>query len=198
MAGRGRAWRGKGTEFHKWGWKMTRLARDTAQPKEVTRELVSQWEEKWPCLRLLNNATLDKARGFSISIAECERICGDKKTFRKISSYWKRCVMWLLGITVEYEHTTKSYRFIEVERHFVTRNGRIMRAAERRHREESLRLALIRNSDLETDHRRAMRVLLMNQHNDTAGKIEAQREHARIALAAPETLPTLPMAKGGE
>ena len=50
---------------------------------------------------------------------------------------------------------------------------------------------LIRDGDLASDHEKSLRMLLMNQHNDTAGKIEAQREHSRIAMAAPETLPKI-------
>jgi hypothetical protein len=66
-----------------------------------------------------------------------------------------------------------------------------MRAAERKHREESLRLGLVRDMDMESDHQRRLRVLLMGQHSDVAGKIESQREFARLALIQPETLPQI-------
>jgi len=170
---------------------MTRRQRKAGQPAEVTRELVEQWERTRPALAALNAATLDKPRGYAIPKAEAVTIAGDEAAFKKVATYWKRSLLWIRGITVEYEAATKSYRFIEAERHLTTRQNRIMQAAERKHREEALRLGLIRDADLATDHQRQMRVLLMSQHSDTAGKIESQREFARLALQQPETLPRI-------
>ena len=170
---------------------IARRARKTAQPAEVTRELVAQWERNRPALAALNAATLDKTRGYAIPRAEAIQIAGGEVEFRKVANYWKRSILWLLGITIEYEAATKAYRFIEVERHLTRRQERIMQAAERKHREEALRLGLVRDNDFENDHNRRLRVLLMNQHSDTAGKIESQREFARLALMQPETLPKI-------
>jgi hypothetical protein len=66
-----------------------------------------------------------------------------------------------------------------------------MRSTERRHREETLRLGLIRDNDLETDHQRKLRILLIQQHGDAAGKIETQMEFARLSRQRPETLPKI-------
>ena len=173
---------------------MTAIARrtkPTAQPSEVTRELVAQWEVRKPALAALNAATLDKPRGYALPRAEAVQTAGGEEQFRKVANYWKRCILWLRGITIEYEAASKSYRFIEVERHLTRRQERIMQAAERKHREEALRLGLVRDADIETDHNRRLRVLLMNQHSDTAGKIESQRQFARLALTQPETLPKI-------
>jgi hypothetical protein len=173
-----------------------RKPRAAAQPAEVTRELVEQWEKRRPALKALNDATLDKPRGWSSSKAELVSLAGGEIEFQKAAPYWKRCVLWLRGITVEYEAAIKGYRFIEAERHLTVRQARVMRSAERKHREEALRLGLIRDADMESDHQRKLRVLLMNQHSDTAGKIEAQREQTRIALIQPETLPSLVRVNG--
>jgi hypothetical protein len=170
---------------------VARRTKQTAQPSEVTRDLVGQWEARRPALKALNDATLDKPRGYAIPKAEAVTLAGDEKAFQKIVVYWKRCILWLRGITIEYDAATKSYRFIEVERHLTIRQSRIMRAAERKHREESLRLGLVRDMDMESDHQRRLRVLLMGQHSDVAGKIESQREFARLALIQPETLPQI-------
>jgi hypothetical protein len=171
---------------------MTAIAKRTraaGQPAEVTRELVEQWERNRPALKALNDATLEKPRGYSLPKAEAVTIAGGEDEFHKVAGYWKRSILWLRGITIEYEHASKSYRFIEVERHLTVRHARVLKSAEKKHREESLRLALVRDADMESDHQRRLRVLLMGQHNDAAGKIEAQREHARLALSQPETLP---------
>ena len=168
-----------------------RRARKSSQPAEVTRELVSQWETRRPALKALNDATLDKPRGYAITKLEAVALAGSEEDFKKAAAYWKRTILWLRGITVEWEAATKSYRFIEVERHLTLRQNRVMQAAERKHREEALRLGLVRDTDMESDHQRRLRVLLMNQHAETAGKIEAQREYARVALIQPETLPRI-------
>ena len=173
---------------------MTALARrtkQTAQPAEVTREIVSQWEVRKPALKAVNAATLSKPRGFTLPKAEAVALVGGEVEFSKVAPYWKRSILWLLGITIEYEAATKSYRFIEVERHLTARQQRISKSAERKHREEALRLGLVRDNDLENDHDRRLRVMLMNQHSETAGKIESQREFARLALIQPETLPRI-------
>lgn len=165
--------------------------RSAAQPSEVTRELVSQWEQSRPALKALNDATLDKPRGWALPKGEAVRLAGGEREFKKVAGYWKRCVLWLRGITVEWDAANHAYRFIEVERHLTHRHERIMASQEKKHREESLRLALVRDGDLGSDHQRKLRVLLMGQHNDSAGKIEAQREYARLALIQPETLPKI-------
>lgn len=170
---------------------VARRTKKTAQPAEVTRELVTQWETRNPALKALNDATLDKDRGYALPRDEAFRLAGGEEEFRKVATYWKRSILWLRGITIEYEAATKAYRFIEVERHLTVRHNRVMQSAERKHREEALRLGLVRDTDLGSDHQRKLRVLLMGQHNETAGKIEAQREHVRIALLQPETLPRI-------
>lgn len=170
---------------------MTLTRRAASQPKEVTRELVADWEKRYPALKALNDATLEKPRGFCLSAAEARRLAGGEKELAKILPRWKRSILWLRGITVEYEHAAKGYRFLEVERHVTHRHERILKGQEKKHREEALRLALMRDGDMPTDHLRRLRVFQMNQHQDMAGKIESQREFARLALTQPETLPRL-------
>lgn len=165
--------------------------RSSSQPKEVTRELVSEWERTRPALKALNDLTLDKPRGFMLAKSTAVEAAGGEEQFKKVANHWKSSLLWLRGITVEYEAVSKCYLFIEVERHITVRQNRIMKSQEKKHREEGLRLALIRDADFQSDHERSMRVLLMSQHHDLAGKIEAQREHARLALLAPETLPRI-------
>lgn len=169
---------------------MARGLRTAAAPREITRENISKWEQRWPALKALNDATLDKARGYSIAVAECERICGGEKEFKKVAPKWKAAVLWVLGITVEYDHGAKAYRFIDVARHLTDRHQRVLRRHERTHRSEWQRLAVMRDADM-SDHQRRLRVLEMHQHNDAAGKLEGQREHARLALERPETLPKI-------
>lgn len=168
----------------------TKRMRPASAPQEVTRTLVAAWEQKRPALKALNDATLEQPRGYAIQAARCVELCGGEEQFRKVARYWKQTIMWLRGITIEYEHASKSYRFIEVDRHLSNRQQRVMISMERRHREEAVRLGLIRDVDME-DHQRRLRALFMNQHSDVAGKIESQREHARIARLQPETLPRM-------
>jgi hypothetical protein len=170
---------------------MTLTRRKSSQPKEVTRELIAAWEQKRPALKALNEATIDKPRGYAIQVARCWELAGGDKAFMKVAKYWKQSILWVLGITIEYDAASKSYRFIETERHLTNRNDRIMRSTERRHREETLRLGLIRDNDLETDHQRKLRILLIQQHGDAAGKIETQMEFARLSRQRPETLPKI-------
>ena len=128
---------------------MTTIAKQNRnQPKEVTRELVAEWEKSRPALKALNDATIDKTRGFAITKNEAVKIAGDEDEFQKVAGYWKKSILGVLGITIEYEHASKSYRFIEVERHLTNRHQRIMLSQERKHREESLRLAVIRDADM--------------------------------------------------
>lgn len=164
--------------------------RSASAPQEVTRTLVAAWEQKRPALKALNDATLEQQRGYAIQAAKCIELCGSEEAFKKVAKYWKQTIMWLRGITIEYEHASKSYRFIEVDRHLSNRQQRVMVAMERKHREEAVRLGLIRDNDM-ADHQRRLRALFMNQHSDVAGKIESQREHARIARLQPETLPRI-------
>ena len=170
---------------------LARRTRKASQPREVTRELVAKWELKWPALKSLNDATLDKPRGFALARNEAFELAGSEAAFKKVAKYWKRTAVWIKGITIVWEAATKSYRFIEVDWHFTEYQEKMMVAAERKHREEALKLGLIRDNDLESDHQRRLRVLLMNQHSDTAGKIESQREFARLALVQPETMPRI-------
>lgn len=159
--------------------------------KEITREVIERWEQHWPALKALNDETLTLDRGQEIAVERCVAICGDESSFRKIAKRWKECLLWLRGITVEYSRKSRAYRMLQVEEHLCDRNTRVMLAAEKRHRTEALRLGLMRDEDLRTDHQRRLRALMMHQHSDTAGKIEAQREHARIGYARPETLPRI-------
>lgn len=158
--------------------------------QEVTRELVSQWESKFPELKQLNDMTLDKPRGYAIDVATIARICGSRKTLMKVLRFWRESVKWLRGITVEYHYPTRAYRFIEVDRHLGDRHQKRMRSIERQHRAEWQRLAVIRDDDM-TDHQRRLRAFAMQQHQDSAGKVEASREHYRIATTCPETLPRI-------
>lgn len=171
---------------------MGKLSRKTAQPSEITRESVAGWEQKRPALKALNDATLDKPRGYAIQAAKCWELCGGKGEFCKVAAFWKRSILWLRGVTIEYDAAARSYTFPLVEQHLTRRHQRVMAASERKHRGEALRLGLIRDADMTSDHERRLRLFQMTQHNDTAGKIEAQREHFRIAVAQPETLPRLP------
>ncbi len=176
----------------------TVVRRNSSQPREVSRELITEWEKNRPALKALNDLTLEKPRGFTLAKSTAVEVAGGETEFKKVSKYWKQSLLWLRGITIEYEAGAKGYRFIEVERHLTARHTRIMKSQERKHREESLRLALVRDADIENDHHRKLRVLLMNQHNDIAGKIEAQREHARLAISQPETLPRIIGGNGSD
>jgi len=167
---------------------MRSMTRKTAAPTEVTRELVAAWEQRRPALKALNDATLDKPRGYAIQAERCIELCGGAEEFKKVARFWKDCVKWIRGITIEYDHASKSYRFIEVERHLTHRHEQVQRSLERRARREWQGLGVIRDEDM-SDHQRRIRMLAMDQLSGVAGKIEASREHHRIALAAPETLP---------
>lgn len=196
------AWQGRarpGTARRGMAWELSsststrvhEMTISTSQPKEITREAITRWEAQRPALKRLNDATLDKPRGHTITPAELVAIAGGPKEFEKAKGYWKKSILWLRGITIEYEAAIKAYRFINVEAHLTTRHDRVMRSAERKHRLESLRLSLIRDNDMESDHQRRLRLLQREQHNSAAGKINAAREASRIALAQPETLPKI-------
>lgn len=170
---------------------MGRMTRKTAAPKQVTREDITRLEQRYPALKALNDATLDKARGFAITKADCIRICGgSEKEFARVRQKWAESVLWVLGITIEYEHATKSYRFIESEAHLKDRHQRVMASQEKRHRAEWQRLGVMRDADM-SDHQRRLRLLAMDSHTRAAGQLEAAREQHRIALTTPETLPRI-------
>lgn len=172
------------------------LITSAGRTNEINRELVQRWEVQLPALKQLLDETLDKDRGFEIPKERCLEICGDAKMLGKVLPRWKDAIVWLRGITIKYEPARKSYRFINVHEHLTERNDRIMRSSERRHREEALRLNLIRDVDMgDSDTQRKLRVLIVQQHIDTAGKLNAQREMARLALSQPETLPSIVRAK---
>lgn len=164
------------------------ITRKTAAPKEISREDIARWEARRPALKAINDATMDKSHGFAITVSECVRLCGSEADFRKIAAHWKTSVLWVLGITVEYEHKAKAYVFVTAAHQLTTRHARVMAASEKKHRQEWQRLGVMRNADL-TDHERALRLFAMDQHAQVAGKIEAAREHHRIALTRPESLP---------
>lgn len=159
-------------------------------PKEVTRETISRWEQTRPALKALNDATLDKPRGWSITKAEAERIAGGPVEFRKIAQHWRDSLLWVRGITVEWRHADKSYVLIEVDSHLSKRHQRVLASSERRHRSEWQRLAVMRDQDM-TDHQKRLRAFAMQSHSDTAGKLAAQRDHYAIAQTSPETLPRI-------
>jgi len=158
----------------------------------LTREAITAIEARYPALKALNDATLDKPRGFIIAKAEAVRLAGGEKEFAAIRNRWKDSVLALRGITVEYKHAIRGYRFILAGEHMSERHMRILTATERKHREEALRVGFIRDEDIESDHQRRIRVLVMGQHSDLAGKANAQIEHARIGNLRPESLPRLP------
>lgn len=170
---------------------MAVTTRKSSQSKEISREMVEAWEKRHPSLKALNDATLDKPRGYVIAKSDAVAMCGGEKEFGKVASKWKECVLWLRGITVEYDHKSRGYKFIQVDGHLIDRNDRILRSHEKKHREESLRLGLMRADDLSSEHHQKLRVLQMNQHSDIAGKLNAQREYVRLALRQPETLPRI-------
>lgn len=158
--------------------------------KEITRETIEGWEKTRPALKALNDATLDKPRGFAIAVVECHRLAGGEERFKKVARYWRLSVMWLTGITIEYEAGSKAYQFIEVERHLTHRHHRMMKAIEKKHRQEWQRLGVMRDKDM-SDHQRKVRMMAMDQHTRSAGIANANREHHRIALTTPETLPQI-------
>lgn len=161
------------------------------QPKELSRDQITVIETRLPALKALNDATLDKPRGFEISKADAVRLAGGEKEFTKAAKYWKASVLWLRGITIEYVHSIKGYRFIQVEQHLLERHERTLRACERKHRDEALRLGLIRDADLSNDHQRRLRILQADQHSHAAGVVNSQRAAIEIAITRPETLPRL-------
>lgn len=166
------------------------VSRKTAAPKQITREDIARWETRRPALKALNDATIDKSRGFSIAVDECIRLCGSESDFRKVASHWKTSVLWVLGITLEYEHKSKSYVFTTATHQLTTRHARVMASAEKKHRQEWQRLGVMKDEEL-SDHERNLRLFAMDQHAQVAGKIEASREHHIIALTRPESLPRI-------
>ena len=166
------------------------MSKKMRQQTEITRELVTQWEAKRPALKRLNDATLDKPRGWSITKAELIAIAGTEVEYEHVKGYWRECLKWIRGITVEYAASIKGYRFIEVEYHLTKRQNRISKRAEKLHRQEWSNLAVIRDADM-SDHQRRLRVFSMDQHARVAGTIEAARNHHNIAVTQPETLPRI-------
>jgi hypothetical protein len=168
------------------------VTRRASNEKELTRESIDALERQFPALKALNDETLDKPRGFVLAMAEAIRLTGgDEKAHKKAIKLWKECVLWLRGITVVYDHKNRGYRFTSVTEMLIDRQQRLSKSQEEKHRIESVRLAVIRDPDFSSDHERRMRLLLKQQHDDNRGRLNAQREHARIAYATPETLPRI-------
>ena len=149
------------------------------QPKEVTREQIAEWEKRRPEVKALNDATMDKPRGFLLPREQAWSLCGGESIFKKVAKYWKQSLLWVRGITVEWDHANKGYLLIDTDRHLTKRQSRVQRSAEKKFREEALRLGLMRDEDFDSDHQRKLRLLFMDQNNDSAGKIAAQRERLR-------------------
>ncbi len=165
------------------------------QQKELTRESISELESQLPKLKLLNDMTMDKPRGYTIEKNQIEAITGidaeqDDKGWKKVTSLWKRAILWVRGIDVVYSHKIGGYEFLSVDRHLTVEMDKRMAAAERKLRKEAHKLLLIRDDDL-NDHQRQLRLHLANQANDSAGKINSQRSMALTWKKRPETLPRI-------
>lgn len=159
------------------------------QPRQINRDDVSKWESVSPELKRLNDATLDKPRGYVLTKADAIAICGDEAAFKRVVLKWKDCLLWLRGITAEWCHAERGYRFIDTHYHLTVRNQRLLASIEKRHRYEALRIGLIDDGDLGSDHARRLRAMVAQQHSDDAGRASSQREAVRLAMARPETLP---------
>jgi hypothetical protein len=164
----------------------------TKQPDQVTREVLSQWESRWPALKALNDATLCMKRGEAIEVEKCHRICGDKEQFKKVASKWKQGILGVLGIMVRFRpKPLPAYEFVSVDYHLGKHHDRTLARAEKMHRSESLKLAMMHDDDLATDHQKRLRLFQRNQHSDAAGKINSLRDYNRIAIERPETMPKI-------
>ena len=62
---------------------VARRTKKTSQPAEVTRELINQWEARRPALKALNDATLDKERGYALPRDEAFRLAGGEVWMRR-------------------------------------------------------------------------------------------------------------------
>lgn len=167
---------------------MAKGLRKGSQSPAVTREDVDRLEQKYPELKSLNAATLDKERSFLITKEECVRICGSEKGFNRIRTKWILCVLWLRGITVEYEHVSKGYRFLSVAYHLGDRHRKKLQKYEKTHRDEAQRLGVMRDDDL-NDHQRRLRVAAMESHANIAGNLNAALVRHETARVLPDTMP---------
>lgn len=157
---------------------------------EEVPETIRAMEESNPALARLNAETLDQSRGFEISKV---RILGliddtDTRTVAKTIRQWKACVLHKHGITVTYKHAIKGYRYPTTEEELYVGHDKRAAAVERMAKKEWLRLAVIRATDLQDSERRR-RLALCDSMNDTAGKLNAQRQQASLWAKRPETLP---------
>jgi len=165
------------------------------QQKELTRESITELESQIPKLKLLNDMTMDKPRGYTIEKKQIEAITGidpehDDKDWKKIVSLWKRAILWIRGIDVAYSHKISGYKFLSVDQHLTVEMDKRMASAEKKLRKEAHKLLLIRDDDL-NDHQRQLRLHLANQANDSAGKINSQRSMVLTWKKRPETLPRI-------
>lgn len=162
------------------------------QESELNRDSITALETQHPRLKLLNDATLDKPRGFTIRRDEIAAAIGtdDDKEIAATIKLWKRCVLWLRGIDVKYCGSKTGYRFLEVEVHLTTEYDKRQAAIERKEKHEATKLMLMRSEDM-TEHQQRLRLALANSCNDAAGKINSQRSMAAIWQRQPDTLPRI-------
>ena len=166
--------------------------RTVRQDRQLTRDDVSRLEIGNPKLKPLNDATINQPRGFSITKHELLAIIDepDERTQKKIIKQWKACIFWARGITVDYSAKIRGYVFPCADSELRGGHDKRLAAQERRLKKEALRLAVIRDDDL-TDHDKRRRMLLANQVNAAASKINSSRSMAMIWNRQPETLPRI-------
>jgi len=162
------------------------------QVEPWTEERIQRMEVRYPALKALNDFSTDKTRGYIMPRETAIQLCGGEKEFKRVAMRWRMSILFRRGITVDWSAKDKGYLFVTVEHHQTVRNQRRLAAIERTHRMESLRLGLIPDDDFESDHQRQLRILELEQHARQANVIASNREHVRLALQRPETLPRLP------
>jgi uncharacterized protein YchJ len=177
----------KGSDMDTNGQKMKSIS---VRQERIDAAQVTSWELRYPALERLNAATLDKPTGTMFPRQQLWDICGGTDEFKKVCQRWSKCMM-LIGKTVEFVMKERAYIIRPIDYVLKERHQKQLASSERRHRKEALRLALIPNDMIESDHEKRLRMFNMHQHNETAGKIEAQREQARIGVERPETLPQM-------
>jgi len=163
------------------------------QEKELTRDSIKVIESRHPKLKTLNDETMEKPRGYTITKEEIQRITGisEDREMSKLLANWKRCILWLRGIDVIYSHKIAGYEFVSVQKHVSVLFDNRMASAERKLRKEGQKLLMIRDDDFESDHQRSLRIHLAQQAHDSAGKINSQRSMSLMWNSKPETLPKL-------
>lgn len=166
------------------------------EAQQIDRTQIADKEKRYPAVKALNDETLDKPRGFILPVERGWEICGSEDEFKRVVGHWKECVQLILGIFVKYSHKHRGYEFVTTDQHMKEVIPREQRAIEKKLRTTSTRLAMIHDDDLGSVEEKRLRLFLVEQASAAAGRMNADRERARIAFERPETLPCNPMIEG--